>query len=313
VLGCVHSRIRAGRSPGGSRRRGSRAQVPLHAGGRVHGSGPGRQSVRDPLRHRGSRRRHHARRSPARRTSPRPRSCAGRTSRTSASATSRRPRRSRWRATPRSRRRSPLVDSGRLKLSGDLTTLTLELKVGPIRVDLHADGGEVRLVVMSQKRPLFLRTHEAADVLPAFGLEPDDALPGVPIQTVSTGTPQLMVPVRGLEVLRRLTLDLRRYRALRAAGDFFSRTSSASKAPPRPDARSRGTPAFRPTRRRIRSRGRRPAAWPRTSGDTDWSRRPRSWAEQGHWMGRPGSRDRGGRGAAGTTSRRCVWAAARSR
>jgi trans-2,3-dihydro-3-hydroxyanthranilate isomerase len=115
-----------------------------------------------------------------------------------------------------------LAETGRLPLKGELTTVTLELQVGPIRVDLHADGGRVRLVVMNQRRPEFLATYEAAEVLPAFGLSASDALDGVPIQTVSTGTPQLMIPLKSMDALRAMTLDLRRYRALRARGDFFS-------------------------------------------------------------------------------------------
>ena len=115
-----------------------------------------------------------------------------------------------------------LVESGRVKVTGERTALTLELKVGPIPVELYADRGAVRLIVMSQLRPRFLRTYDPREVLPAFGLDAGDALDGVPIQTVSTGTPQLMVPLRGLESLRRMTLDLARYRRLREAGDFFS-------------------------------------------------------------------------------------------
>jgi len=95
-----------------------------------------------------------------------------------------------------------LIDSGRLRLSGDSTSITLELRVGPIRVDIESSQGAARNIVMSQKKPQFLMTYEAADVMPVFGLSPEDALPNAPIQTVSTGTPQLMIPVRGLDALR---------------------------------------------------------------------------------------------------------------
>jgi trans-2,3-dihydro-3-hydroxyanthranilate isomerase len=181
-----------------------------------------------------------------------------------------------------------LVDSGRLKLAGDLTTFTLELAVGPIRVDVHADGGAVRLLVMSQKRPQFLRTYEAADVLPAFGLEPGDVLPGVPIETVSTGTPQLMVPVKDLDALRRLTLDLRRYRALRAAGDFFSPhlfcLQGVTEAG-RTFARHPGVPPDAAEDPFTGSATGGMAAYLWRHGLID---APTFVAEQGHWMKRPG-------------------------
>lgn len=115
-----------------------------------------------------------------------------------------------------------LVDTGRFHVTGDRTTLMLELQVGPIRVDLFATGNELRRIVMSQLKPTFLATYSAAEVLPVFGLKPSDALGDWPIQTVSTGTPQLMVPIAGHDELRRATLDVPRYEAFRQRGDFFS-------------------------------------------------------------------------------------------
>jgi trans-2,3-dihydro-3-hydroxyanthranilate isomerase len=75
---------------------------------------------------------------------------------------------------------------------------------------------------MSQKKPQFLRTYTPEEVMPVFGLTAEDVLPGASLQTVSTGTPQLMIPVRDLEVLRRSSLNTSLYTTLRARGDFFS-------------------------------------------------------------------------------------------
>lgn len=115
-----------------------------------------------------------------------------------------------------------LVDTGRLVLREPVTHLTLELNVGPIDVAIHARDGEIHNIVMSQKKPQFLAIHDPVEVMPIFGLSPKDALPGVPIQTVSTGTPQLMIAVRDLEVLRRIRLDVAAYSDYRARADFFS-------------------------------------------------------------------------------------------
>ena len=115
-----------------------------------------------------------------------------------------------------------LVDTGRLALQEPVTHLTLELNVGPIDVAIHARDGEIHNIVMSQKKPQFLAIHDPVEVMPIFGLSPKDALPGVPIQTVSTGTPQLMIAVRDLEVLRRIRLDVAAYSDYRARADFFS-------------------------------------------------------------------------------------------
>ena len=120
-----------------------------------------------------------------------------------------------------------LVETGRLKLASDHTTISLELQVGPIPVEIYARQGsaqdwQVQRIVMTQKKPQFLRTYDPAAVLPAFGLQAEDALPGVPVQTVSTGTPQLMIPLRSHEALRRASLDVAAYTALRLQSDFFS-------------------------------------------------------------------------------------------
>ncbi len=115
-----------------------------------------------------------------------------------------------------------LVETGRLPLRGDYTAITLELQVGPIAVEIFAQAGKVQRVVMSQKQPRFMAKYTAAEVLPAFGLRAEEALPNAPIQTVSTGTPQLMIPLRGLEALQRAQLQIAAYEQLRARGDFFS-------------------------------------------------------------------------------------------
>jgi trans-2,3-dihydro-3-hydroxyanthranilate isomerase len=115
-----------------------------------------------------------------------------------------------------------LVEAGRLKLQEKTTRITLELKVGPIAVEILSDKGSVQSIIMTQKKPQFLRTYSASDVLPVFHLQPDDALADSPIQTVSTGTPQLMIPLKSHESLRRARIDVERYEKLRSEGDFFS-------------------------------------------------------------------------------------------
>jgi trans-2,3-dihydro-3-hydroxyanthranilate isomerase len=98
------------------------------------------------------------------------------------------------------------------------------MQVGPIQVDLHRSdaAGGIERIVMSQKKPQFLAAYEAAEIAPVFHLQPEDLLPGAPIQTVSTGTPQLMIPLRSHDALRRARVDIPSYLALRSSADFFS-------------------------------------------------------------------------------------------
>ena len=114
-----------------------------------------------------------------------------------------------------------LLATGRLGADG-ASLFDVMLTAGQVRVTLErlADGG-MRLH-MRQRPPAFLRRYAADVVAPAFGLTVADLRPDAPAQTVSTGTPMLMVPLRSHEALRRARLDVPRYLALKADGDFFS-------------------------------------------------------------------------------------------
>lgn len=98
----------------------------------------------------------------------------------------------------------------------------LELEAGVITVEVAETESGRPLITMSQVRPQFLKVYEPAIVLPAFGLEEADALIGAPIMTVSTGTPQLMIPLVSLEALKRARLAIDLFAKLHSAGDFFS-------------------------------------------------------------------------------------------
>lgn len=114
-----------------------------------------------------------------------------------------------------------LIVRGLLSSDGD-RRVRLELKAGVIDVEVSGEGRDHPLITMSQLPPEFMREYKPAEVLPAFGLANSDALAGAPIMTVSTGTPQLMVPLNSLEALKRARLDVEKYSELRSSGDFFS-------------------------------------------------------------------------------------------
>jgi len=115
-----------------------------------------------------------------------------------------------------------LVSTGRLNLTGMLTRIQLELQVGVIEVEIQAACDIIQQIFMSQQTPQFLRTIDPSVVLPVFGLSSDDLLPQAPVQVVSTGTPQLMLPLRTLEALKRAWMDIPAYNRLREEYMFFS-------------------------------------------------------------------------------------------
>lgn len=180
-----------------------------------------------------------------------------------------------------------LVERGDIVLGAGVTAVTLELPAGVIPVEIVADG-RLRRITMSQKKPQFLAVYDPADVLPAFGLSANDLLPGAPIQIVSTGTPQLMIPLRSHEALRRCRLDVAAYTELRAQADFFSpHLFCLEGATPtgRTFARHFGVPPDTMEDPFTGSATGGMAAYLWHYGLLD---SPAFVAEQGHWMGRPG-------------------------
>jgi trans-2,3-dihydro-3-hydroxyanthranilate isomerase len=113
-----------------------------------------------------------------------------------------------------------LVETGRIKVNSEPVSVSLELTAGTIRVDVEPiDKGF--LVTMYQLKPEFLRIYPPKEVMPLFGLNENDWHEGAPIQTVSTGTPMLMVPIVTLDALKRAELSVSAYAKYKGLGDFF--------------------------------------------------------------------------------------------
>jgi trans-2,3-dihydro-3-hydroxyanthranilate isomerase len=181
-----------------------------------------------------------------------------------------------------------LATTGRIALTGEQTTVRLELKAGVIDVLIERSADRALRIVMSQLAPKFLRTYSPAEVLPVFGLQEADLLPGAVIQTVSTGTPQLMIPLRDHAALRRARIDTEAYLALRARADFFSPhlfCVYGATSVGQTFARHMGTPpdVVEDPFTGSATGGMAAYLWHYGLIST-----PTWIAEQGHWMGRPG-------------------------
>jgi trans-2,3-dihydro-3-hydroxyanthranilate isomerase len=102
-----------------------------------------------------------------------------------------------------------LAHLGRVDLREPVTKVCFELGVGVLPADLHVAGGRVERVVMTQDRPSFHAVLEdVGELAAALGLSPQAiAETGLPVQIVSTGIPQMMVPVRCLAEVQRLAAD----------------------------------------------------------------------------------------------------------
>lgn len=181
-----------------------------------------------------------------------------------------------------------LIESGRWEIDRERLEITLELRVGVIPVEIKYEQEKVQQLVMVQRKPEFLKVYEPGNVLPVFGLSLDDLLPAGLIQTVSTGTPQLMIPLKDQNALRRIQLDTQAYRQLRNDGDFFSPhlfCLSGATGEGHTFARHLDIPPDLPED---------PFTGSATGGMAAYLwrygliKQPAFIAEQGHWMGRPG-------------------------
>ena len=87
--------------------------------------------------------------------------------------------------------------------------VTLELNVGKVPVRFEDAAGQPTFGEMTQVDPVFGTQHDRESVARATGLQAEDFDPSFPIETVSTGMPFTITPLRSLPVIRKLRIDLR--------------------------------------------------------------------------------------------------------
>ena len=83
----------------------------------------------------------------------------------------------------------------------------LNLNLGCIPVRFEQPAGGPLLGEMTQVDPCFGQLHDREDVARATGLTVADLDPNLPIQTVSTGVPFVLVPLRSLAVAQALRFN----------------------------------------------------------------------------------------------------------
>lgn len=111
-----------------------------------------------------------------------------------------------------------------LRGSTGVGEVALELNVGKVPVRFEEQAGQPVFGEMTQKDPEFALIHDRETVVRATSLRDGDIDPSLPIQTVSTGLTFTIVPLRGLDVMRRLQVDLAsstEYLQQSGGGNFF--------------------------------------------------------------------------------------------
>ena len=101
--------------------------------------------------------------------------------------------------------------------------IDLDLKVGKVPVRFEETAGEPVFGEMTQVDTTLGPFHDREAVVRAAGLKDGDIDPSLPIQTVSTGVPFTIVPLRGLSNMRELQIDLKQSAGYleRSGGKFF--------------------------------------------------------------------------------------------
>jgi trans-2,3-dihydro-3-hydroxyanthranilate isomerase len=103
-----------------------------------------------------------------------------------------------------------LVRYGLVPAQSPLTTVVLELAVGPTPVDVTVVGGEPTVAVVHQGRPTFGEEIPRAEAAQVLGLDESDLEETLMPQVVSTGLAYAIVPLRNDHTLARAWFDFDR-------------------------------------------------------------------------------------------------------
>jgi trans-2,3-dihydro-3-hydroxyanthranilate isomerase len=99
----------------------------------------------------------------------------------------------------------------------DGSSVLLDLKVGKVPVDFREDASGSVFGEMHQVEPVFGPVHDRDTIAALLDLSPDDISSDAPIQSLSTGLFFIIVPIKNLSTLQRLTV------APRKAYDYLGR------------------------------------------------------------------------------------------
>jgi len=130
----------------------------------------------------------------------------------------------------------------KFKATESVPQIVLDLKVGKVPVEFTTDAAGKVFGEMRQVEPVFGEIHERETVAAILGISPSEISDDGAIQTISTGLPFAIVPLRSRRTLQSLSPDFKRLAAYIGdrtdLDDFFYITRDTQD--PKIDLRSRG-------------------------------------------------------------------------
>ncbi len=116
-----------------------------------------------------------------------------------------------------------LIREGLIETAKDVTMISLETRAGILNVEIVKNESAGRHEIqITHKNPVFLRSYDPKEYLKALGLTLADYHSPHPIQTVSTGTPHLIMPVSTMRALDRAKPDWDKLKTLQKNSDYVS-------------------------------------------------------------------------------------------
>jgi trans-2,3-dihydro-3-hydroxyanthranilate isomerase len=88
--------------------------------------------------------------------------------------------------------------------------VTLDLNVGKVPVRFEETAGQPVFGEMTQVDPVFKMRHDREAIARAAGIRIEDFDPSLPIETVSTGLPFTVTPLKSLAVMEKMQVDVSR-------------------------------------------------------------------------------------------------------
>jgi len=116
-----------------------------------------------------------------------------------------------------------LVEEGYIELVSDITMVRLETSGGILDIEIvRNESTGHHEIQITHKKPQFMDTYDPKEYVDALGLSLADIHSPNPLQTVSTGTPHLMVPVSTSRSLDKIKPNWDRLKELQTTSDYVS-------------------------------------------------------------------------------------------